>query len=736
MAPGNDSIVGAAGNDTLDGGTGNDTLVGGTGDDVYIVDSTGDVVVEAANGGTDTILASVSYSLVANAENLTLTGTGDINATGNTQSNTITGNDGNNTLDGGYGSDSLNGGAGNDSLIGGAGAGNDTLNGGTGDDTMVGGAGNDTYIVDSTGDVVVENPNAGNDTVISSITYSLGANVENLILSGSANINGIGNSLNNVITGNAGNNVLNGGGGNDTLAGGAGNDTYIVDSTGDVVTENLNEGTDTVRSSITYTLGANVENLVLTGTGDLNGTGNALDNVITGNSGSNTLDGGAGNDTLVGGDGNDTYIVDSSADVVTEGINAGTDIVLASANYTLSANVENLTLTGTGDINGVGNALDNVITGNSGNNTLNGSGGNDTLIGGTGDDTYVVDSTGDVVTENLNAGTDTVRSSIDYTLGANVENLTLTGSANLSGTGNELNNYLTGNSGDNTLNGGAGIDTLAGGTGNDTYIVDSNTDTIVENVNSGIDTVQSSVTYYLTANVENLTLTGSDPIFGVGNNLNNLIIGNSADNTLNGNSGIDTMIGGLGNDLYVVDNSADVVTEAINQGFDTVNASASFTLGGTFVEDLNLVGFGNINGSGNYLDNNIRGNAANNVIAGGAGNDTLTGAGGNDSFLFNTPLNGTNNVDLITDFASGDHISLNHVIFSQVGGAGTLDVSMFVAGAGLTSGQTANQHVIYDTNTGKLYYDADGSGSGHSILFAQVGSTAHPTLTFDSINVV
>src|SRR6185503_16672355 len=118
------------------------------------------------------------------------------------------------------------------------------------------------------------------------------------------------------LVGRGGNDILNGGAGADTMQGGAGNDTYLVDNVGDVVTEALNEGTDLVQSSVSFTLGANVENLTLTGTANLNGNGDA--NVLTGNSGNNTLDGGAGADTMVGGDGNDTYVVDNAGDVTTE----------------------------------------------------------------------------------------------------------------------------------------------------------------------------------------------------------------------------------------------------------------------------------------------------------------------------------------------------------------------------------------------------------------------------------
>ncbi|MBW8881078.1 MAG: calcium-binding protein, partial [Asticcacaulis sp.] len=231
----------------------------------------------------------------------------------------------------------------------------------------------------------------------------------------------------------------------------------------------------------------------------------------------------------------------------------GIDLVFSSHSYTLGNSVENLTLTGNGQVNGTGNGQNNVITGNNAANTLNGLAGNDlldggnsndTMNGGLGDDTYVVGATGDVLTENVGEGIDLVRSSVDWTLGANFENLELTGNAGISGTGNTLDNKLTGNAGNNTLSGldgndtidgGAGDDTMNGGLGNDTYYVDSGNDVVNENAGEGTDIVFASVDYRINSNIDNLTLTGA-AVFGTGNGIANTIIGNANNNTLDGKS--------------------------------------------------------------------------------------------------------------------------------------------------------------------------------------------------------
>jgi|LakWasM104_HOW12_FD_contig_111_155901_length_8940_multi_4_in_0_out_0_1 serralysin len=523
-ATGNDGsnlLIGNSGNNILDGGGNRDDMQGGAGNDTYIVDNINDRAIETiagAAGGIDIVLSSVSFSLNNNVENLTLTGTDNINGAGNELNNTIRGNSGNNRLSGGW----------------------------DGSDTLIGGAGNDiyevTYLFASaakpiTQDTVVESLNAGIDSIILSAAgnngllnkYLIPLNVENLDATNTYGIFShlIGNNLANYIIGNDYSHVFDGGAGIDTLVGGNLSDTYIVDlvttinagitaaSLQDIIIEDASgDGSDTIQlrgnvkltTATTLTLSgglANVENLdaSLTSSSKLNLTGNDANNVLTGNAAANTLtgglgddtlNGGAGADTMIGGDGDDTYIVDNIADRINEEDNEGADLVRTSVNYTLGDNIENLTLTGTAGINGTGNDDANIITGNAGNNILDGKGGIDTLRGGKGNDTYIVDDEDDEVIEDLNEGIDLVKASVDYTLSANVENLTLTdGTANggtfaLNGTGNALNNIITGNAGNNILDGGFGNDTLVGGNGDDILIGDDGNDIL--NGGAGFDT--------------------------------------------------------------------------------------------------------------------------------------------------------------------------------------------------------------------------------------------------------
>ena len=426
----NDIIQGFAGSDTLDGKAGADTMAGGDGNDVYYIDNAGDTVSEAASGGTDTVYTTVaSYQLASNVEYGRILATGASNLTGNELANVLYAGDGDNVLDGGLGNDTA------------------------------------SYAYATSGVTVSLTTAQAQDTEGSGID-SL-RNIENLA----------GSRFDDNLTGNQENNTLNGSTGADFMVGGNGSDIYIVDNTGDVVretnTDPVKGGIDTVNSSVSFTLGANVENLTLTGTDAINATGNSLANKLVGNSGNNMLDGGAGADVMQGGQGNDAYYVDNSGDVVAEAAGAGTDTVITTVTRTLGDNQENLTLAGTAAINGTGNSLDNTITGNAARNVLIGGAGADKMYGGLGDDFYYVDNAGDTVAESsdtVSGGTDTVNATVSYTLGNYVENLTLSGSAAINGTGNALANKIIGNGAANVLSGGDGADTLVGGLGSDTLV--------------------------------------------------------------------------------------------------------------------------------------------------------------------------------------------------------------------------------------------------------------------------
>jgi trimeric autotransporter adhesin len=728
---GDDRLWGVAGNDRLDGGVGADVMRAGAGNDVYIVDNARDVVVEGAGLGIDTVNTIFSTNLqtkYANVENLVLRGAARLNATGNAGANTLVGNSVANTLDGAGGGDLL-----------------------------IGGLGYDTYIVDHANDVVVERVNSGIDTVWAHVSFTLGLHIETLILKGTGDINGTGNAQANRILGNEGANTLNGGGGKDQLYGGVGDDIYIVDGVDDLVVEVANAGTDTVRASLNWTLADHFENLELLGTA-LNGTGNGESNGLVGNAGNNQLDGRGGADKMTGGDGDDVYVVDrvfdgvaSAWDEIVEGVNAGSDTIQSpfSVNLRLYTNVENVTLTGTDPVDATGDAEANVLIGNSGDNTLsgddgsdtlNGGGGNDTLIGGGGNDTYIVDSASEIVIEMANQGVDTlsVNFSVELANYANFENVTLLGDSIINATGNGGNNVLTGNSAANILSGGEGEDQMEGRGGDDVYIVDVAGDVVTEAAEGGMDTVRAQVTYTLGDHVENLELVGTDNLGGTGNALNNRITGNGGTNRLNGGAGSDDLIGGAGDDTYVVDHAGDKTTELAGLDVDLVESTITWALAAN-IEKLTLLGGTAIDGTGNELANTILGNSAINILKGGAGddrlngsegNDILLGEAGNDTFEFSTALNSSTNVDMLF-FTSGDSIELDNDVFTSLTNPGALAAgNFFVIGNGT---QDADDFILYDRQTGALYYDADSDGDGIRFAILQ-GQPALAAVDFEVID--
>jgi Ca2+-binding RTX toxin-like protein len=417
-----DTLVGGSGNDLLDGGADADLMQGGPGDDVYVVETgpsivntinepavsaalppgSGDQVEEDPGNGTDTVFASISYTLPANVENLVMTGTGTI-GTG----------DGDNNLF--YNTGGVN--------------------------TFIGLGGNDTYVVAHTADIVDEASGGGVDAVYSPVSFTIPVNVETLILTGTGT----------TATGDGDSNTFYNTGGVNTFAGLGGNDVYVVTHTGDGIQEDPGAGQDVVYSSVSFTVPANVETLVLTGTGT----------TATGNGDSNTFYNTGGVNTFVGGAGNDVYVVAHTGDIITELSGDGFDQVYSPVSYTLSDNVEQLALTGTG-LTGTGTGQGDILVNLGGVNTLSGGGG---------DDVYYINNFADQVTESAGGGNDGVVSSLVGTtlLASEAENLFLLGPAT-NGEGNSGGNWLIGNGLANELDGRAGLDVLIGNGGNDTFV--------------------------------------------------------------------------------------------------------------------------------------------------------------------------------------------------------------------------------------------------------------------------
>lgn len=580
-------------------------------------------------------------------------------------------------------------------------------------------------------------------TVTSSVDVEIGAYVSNDILNGGA-----------------GNDTLDGGVGGDRMTGGTGNDIYYFDNVGDRVVELAGEGTDTVVSRISITGGLmdNVENLTLIGTATT-GRGNSVNNIINGNAQNNrlygvegfdTLDGGEGDDILEGGVGNDTLYGRLGNDQLLGG--DGTDYLYGhEGDDTLDGGATyDYLYGGAGNDSLIGGDGNDYLSGEDGDDRLDGGIGTDNMYGGAGNDTYLVDATGDYISDSSGAGVDLVITALNASLGGTVsgvtvqwsntsylENLTLTGAATI-GIGNAFANSLVGNAnanqlygmdGNDVLDGGAGADQMDGGLGNDIFYVDNGGDILVDA--GGVDGVVSTISYGLADGLENLTLlAGAGAIDATGNAASNSLTGNESNNRINGKGGADVMTGGAGNDVYYVDVVGDRVVELAGEGNDFVYAGVSYLLADN-VERLSLTGSGSISGAGNALDNGITGNAGANRLLGGAGddilagalgNDTLTGGAGRDVFLFNSAP-GAANVDSITDFAVvDDTIQLARSVFSAFSATGALSAAAFKAGAGLTGGTDATDRIVYDSSSGALYYDADGSGASAAVQFATLTS--------------
>jgi Ca2+-binding RTX toxin-like protein len=697
---GDDLLVGGSGagdNDVLDGGLDADTMVGLNGNDTYIVDDVADVVVEALAQGTDEVqteLAAYSLELVANVENLTYTGidADQFVGTGNTLNNVISGGDLADTLSGLGGNDTLNGGIGADILDGGDG--NDTLNAGDDNDTLLGGIGNDTL-----------NGGDGNDT-------------------------------------------LDGGVGNDAMNGGAGDDTFLVDSATDTVIEGGGGGTDTVQSTITYTItDIDVENLTLLGTGNINGTGNGAANVLTGNAGNNVLSGGAGIDTA-------SYAaatVGITVSLATAGqqntIGAGLDTLTGIENLVGSALNDTLTASGTAAA-----GIVNVLSGGAGNDTLAATIDNvrDTLDGGAGTDTANYTAYAANLTVNLGAAqvvvggsgngnnTDLLVSVENFTGGGGGDTITGSTAANVlnGGGGADTFNYQIGGGAD-IIDGGAGADTLSitGAANNDVLDVVynggafitsfeggtvTNVETINVNLNGNADTLSYAASATaVTVNLANGTASGLTSIASILN-----VTGGSGNDTLTGDNGANTLIGGVGADN-------------LNSGGANDNAQDIFRFSATNEFGDTVTNF----------DANGAAGADDRIEFTGALNTAWDDGNNNDAFLFSTGNGAAGTINVTVGQGNGDVEALlltganNEGVTTANLGDAALVATAFNNEFAITAANGEDALlVINDTNNNSFsvwQWIQAGGGEVSATELTLIGTfTANATVTADNFDFV
>jgi len=734
---GNDFLYGGTGNDKLEGGTGNDKLYGNTGNDILNGGEGNDTIIagsgaDTLDGGTGSDTADYSefiksLSVTLNGEKYSDLKFGAIKTDrlkniehiiGGSGSDKIIGDLNANILHGGSGNDSLDGGAGNDTLEGGTG--NDTLDGGSGNNNLIGGSGNDTYIINHLLDLATEKNNEGIDHIQTSLQFFDlidYINIENLTYIGTGNTSLIGNDVDNKIYGGSGSDLMEGGGGSDELYGGDGMDLLL----GFYFYED----------------------------DDVDGSNSDLSREILEYEKNNSID------KLYGGRGNDIYVLDSWVNLanVFENTNEGIDTIFGSiptglTTYTIPNNIENYISDTSISNNGIyqyvtinGNELDNIIKTSSDSSTYPGSGDPDKLI------SWIFENS------MLNTIDETwVSYEKFYGLGGND---TLLGGAG--------NDFLDGGADNDILRGGLDHDILDGGAGTDTGDYSDKTTAVVVRLNQSADATVfvNNAAEDTIKNIENVTSgSGADQLTGdaLANTLkggagNDVINGGKGHDTLDGGAGNDTLLGGAGNDTYFVDSKSDRVYETTttsssnttNAGgtdriFSTVSLSLDAYNGVRFVENLTLTGTAAINGTGNARANTITGNSAANTLNGGAGNDILNGGLGNDIltggtgidyFDFTSALNRTTNVDTITDFSrTDDLIRLDNAVMAGLGTTtGALTGAAFVSGAGRTAAADASDRIIYNTTTGDLYYDADGTGNSSAIKIALIGtSPSRPVL--------
>ena len=541
---------------------------------------------------------------------------------------------------------------------------------------------------------------------------------------GGANISVSGPSGSNVSFGNQGDHLLVGGAGNDIITGNIGNDTFRFEQGGND-TANGGDGDDSAYFGAAYTSadsangGTGADRLLLQGDysgGVTLGSLLAVESVVLLAGDDEIYDGHTGTDLsyqIVSGAG--TVVSDNRLTIDASGLRSGETLV-----FDGTASAIDFTVSG-------GAGGDTLGTG-SGNDYLDGGAGVDMASGGAGDDVYLVDDALDQVLEAAGEGNDRVVAAVSFALGVDTHVETLeaaTGLAAIALTGNSLDQTIIGNDGANVLHGGGGAgDVLVGLGGDDVYYTDVASTQIVEAAGGGSDTLYTSVSYVLGGNAQVEILStnshaATSAISLTGNHFAQAIFGNAGNNVFNGGGGADQLIGLGGNDIYYVDLASVRVYENVGGGNDGIYSSVSYTLGaGQEIEFLSAnshAATSAINLTGNEFANTLYGNAGANVLDGKGGSDALIGLAGADIFAFTTAP-GADNVDILFGFESGtDGIALDDAIFTQLGGPGALNANAFVTGTAATD---ADDRIIYDSATGQLFYDADGSGAGAQILFA------------------
>lgn len=722
---GDDVLASGGGNDTLDGGDGDDVLTSGGGNDTLLTGAGVDRVNAGAGNDTVSSHALVAHDVLdggAGTDSLTLAAgvaavaldltraDGTVSLAGGTatlknfETITVALSRYDDTVvlaaaaktvvfaDGLAGDDHLMGGAMDDRLSGGNG--DDILEGGGGSNVLIGGAGNDTYYL-SGADTVVEAASGGVDQVFASVSTVLAFGVENGTLLGTA-MSLTGNGSNNTLVGNTEGNLFVGGGGNDRIDGRAGDDvaSYVLASTavtielgaGGTVTVDDGQGTtDTLTS---------VEGVIGSGYGDVL-RGSAGANRLSGAAGDDLLDGGSGDDVLDGGTGLDTASYAAFAGSVRVDLSVGR-AYYRSETDTLSG-IENVVGSGYADTiikddsagTLIGGAGDDFIQGGAANDTIDGGSGSDHIEdrGGTDTITYAGFSGG--VRVDLSVGRAFFGSETD----------TLSGIENVTGTGYDdviinadTNGVLAGGAGNDFVQGGIGNDTMSGGAGTDTLSYDR--------ALSGVD-VHFDLPFGDTGGA------GSDTFSGFEN-----LVGSAYDDTLQGTYDEANVIDGRGGNDIIGSGIGDTMIGG--DGIDTVDYSNQWSgvtvnLGITGAQQTGGCGINTLSGieaiAGTNYDDTLTGSAGDDTLGGGTGDDTLTGGGGADKFVFAS----IGDIDTITDFAHG----VDKIFFpGSIAGmpTGPLADSAFRAG---TAAQDADDRVIYDANSGRLYFDPDGNGSDY-----------------------